>query len=151
VSVVPGRVTLFAVSAFITGVGGALWAHFLTAFSPSSFYLPQVVTVVVMAILGGLNSVSGAIVGAFVLSAINEVLRQLEGGFNLGITHVPAVPEMSQLVLGIGLVALLRWRPEGIFGNYELSFAPANNREGRHSPRPAADQRPTPEPHTHDG
>ena len=68
-----------------------------------------------MAILGGLNSVSGAVVGAFVLSAINEVLRRLEGGFNLGITHVPSVPEMSQLVLGVGLIALLRWRPEGIF------------------------------------
>jgi branched-chain amino acid transport system permease protein len=132
VTTVPGRVVLFAISAFLTGIGGALWAHFLTAFSPSSFYLSQVVTIVVMAILGGVNSVSGALVGALLLSVLDEILRRAEGGFSIGFAHVPAVPELSQLVLGVGLVLLLRWRPEGMLGGWEVRAdlsSPANSLE----------------------
>lgn len=128
IRVVPSRVYLFAISAFITGVGGALWAHFLTAFSPSSFFLDQVVVIVAMAILGGLESMSGAVVGAVALSVINEGLRRLEGGFSIGVVHVPALDDVTDLILGLGIIALLRWRPHGLLGDTEVTVdAPARD------------------------
>jgi branched-chain amino acid transport system permease protein len=117
----PPRLTMFVFSAFLTGVGGGLWAHLLTAFSPSSFFISQVVVIVAMAILGGLDGVTGAVVGAAAMSFIQEFLRNLEGGLHVGAVHLPAMLGIGDLILGVGLVALLRWRPGGIAGANELN------------------------------
>ena len=68
ISIVMSRVWLWTASAFITGVGGALLAYQLTAFSPNSFYLNQTIPIVVMVVLGGANSVIGAVTGAVLLT-----------------------------------------------------------------------------------
>ena len=54
------RLLPFVASAFITGIGGGLYGMLLTAFSPASFTIPLVVVVLTMAIIGGVNSVTGA-------------------------------------------------------------------------------------------
>ncbi len=56
----------FIASAFIAGVGGGLWAHFITSFSPYSFYLTETFVVLAMLVIGGPYSVSGAVVGTLV-------------------------------------------------------------------------------------
>lgn len=127
------RIIPFAFSAFVTGVGGALYAQDLTAFSPDSFFVPQIVGVLVMAIIGGLGSISGALVGASLISVLAELLRHLESGLSLGPLHVQAPTGISQAVLGVLLIATLRWRPEGILGPQELELDPRMLRRMRAS------------------
>lgn len=120
----PARLIPFAFSAFITGIGGALYAQDLTAFSPDSFFVPQIVGVLVMAIIGGLGSISGALVGASLISLLAELLRHVESGLVIGPMHVQAPTGISQAVLGVLLIATLRWHPEGILGAQELEIDP---------------------------
>ena len=127
----PARLIPFAFSAFVTGVGGALYAQDLTAFSPDSFFVPQIVGVLVMAIIGGLGSISGALVGASLISVLAELLRHVESGVAVGPIHVQAPVGISQALLGVLLIATLRWHPEGILGAQEVEIDPRIWRRSR--------------------
>lgn len=118
INLVAARLWPWVLSAFVMGVGGALMAFFLTAFSPKSFYTALVIPMMIMAVLGGLYSVVGAVAGAILLTVWEQLMRALESG-GLGF----AVPlGSSQLTLGIGLVFILYWRPGGLFGSNELAL-----------------------------
>jgi branched-chain amino acid transport system permease protein len=119
INVSTARLWPFVLSAVITGVGGGLWAFQVTAFTPNSFYIAQVIPFVAMMILGGFGSVSGALLGATVMSVWLELVRHVESGDFL---HIPAIQDLSQLTLGILLVLLLRWRPSGLAGSRELQL-----------------------------
>jgi len=127
----PARLIPFAFSAFVTGVGGALYAQDLTAFSPDSFFVPQIVGVLVMAIIGGLGSISGALVGASLISLLAELLRHVESGVAVGPMHAQAPVGISQAVLGVLLIATLRWHPDGILGAQEVEIDPRIWRRSR--------------------
>jgi branched-chain amino acid transport system permease protein len=124
----PARLWPFVVSAFITGVGGALYAIDLTAFSPDSFFVSQIVGVLVMAIIGGLGSISGALAGAAIISALAELLRRIEGGFSIGPLTVHSAVGISELAFGVALILMLRWRPAGVLGAQELEIDPRPSR-----------------------
>jgi branched-chain amino acid transport system permease protein len=114
------RVLPFVLSAFITGIGGALYALLLTAFSPEAFYVPQIIVILAMAIVGGINSISGGLIGALLITMLNEVMRRIENGSSLFGLHLTAPAGISAAVLGVALILTLRWRPEGLFGSSEL-------------------------------
>jgi branched-chain amino acid transport system permease protein len=132
------RLWPFAFSAFLTGIGGALYAHYLTSFDPTSFYVPQVVIILTMAIIGGLGSVSGALAGAMVISVIEELLRRAENGVNLGPIHFHPAPGIDQAALGVALILMLRWRPGGLLGALEVEVDPRPNRASGGNPGPGA-------------
>lgn len=133
------RLWPFAFSAFLTGIGGALYAHYLTSFDPTSFYVPQVVVILTMAIIGGLGSVSGAVVGATVISVLEELLRRAENGVNLGPIHFHPAPGIDQAALGVALIAMLRWRPGGLLGALELEFDPRSKGGTTHTAEPVSE------------
>lgn len=120
----PARLWPFVVSAFITGIGGALYAEDISAFSPDSFFVSQIVGVLVMSIIGGLNSISGALVGAALISVLAEVLRRFEAGFTIGPVDIHGAVGISQAVFGVALILVLRWRPAGLLGALELEVDP---------------------------
>ncbi len=121
---VSSRLWPFILSAFITGIGGALYAHYLTSFSPNGFYVAQIVGILAMAIIGGLNSISGALTGAVLISLLNEGLRRLEGGVTIGSLHIGPAVGISQAVLGVILILVLRWRSGGLLESLELEVDP---------------------------
>lgn len=120
----PARLWPFVLSAFITGVGGALYAEDISAFSPDSFFVAQIVGVLVMAIIGGLNSISGALIGSALISALAELLRRLEAGFTIGPIDVHGAVGISEAVFGLALILMLRLRPAGLLGALELEVDP---------------------------
>jgi branched-chain amino acid transport system permease protein len=127
----PARLWPFVVSAFITGVGGALYAQDLTAFSPDSFFVSQIVGVLVMAIIGGLSSISGSLIGAAIISVLAELLRRAEAGFSIGPIDVHSAVGISEAVFGIALILVLRWRPAGVLGAMELEIDPRLGRTSK--------------------
>jgi branched-chain amino acid transport system permease protein len=116
------RLIAFVISAFFMGIGGVLHAHFLGSIAVKSFWLGLTFISLAMLIIGGQRSLTGAVTGAVVISAITEVLRLMEGGIALGEAQL-AFPKGAQ-ELGIALVMLLvlMFRPSGITGGHELSF-----------------------------
>jgi branched-chain amino acid transport system permease protein len=131
------RLAPFVLSAFMTGVGGGLYGMLITAFSPASFTIALGVVVITMAIIGGINSISGALAGAAAVTVLNEAFRRVENGFNVADWHIQAPTGISSAVLGVALILMLRWRPEGLLSAYELQVGPRGSRSapGEDNPR----------------
>ena len=121
------RLVPFVLSAFITGLGGGLFAMLLTAFSPQSFLIAQVVVVLAMAIVGGIYSITGAMAGAALVTVLNELMRRVESGVDIAGVEIKAATGMSAAVLGIALILVLRWRPAGLFSAFELQLEGRRN------------------------
>ena len=112
----------FVISAFFTGVGGALYAMTVGTMSPDLIYLSTTLIVLSMVVIGGRNSLSGAVLGALIVSVLREVLDRAEGGDVLGLFSVTPRPGLSATVLAVVFILLLILRPSGIMGGRELTL-----------------------------
>jgi branched-chain amino acid transport system permease protein len=117
------KVLAFIVGAFLAGVAGGMFAHVNTYLNPQEFGFLRSVEIVVMVTLGGLGSISGAIITAIVLTCLPELLR----GFN----------EWRMIVYAMLLIGMMLLRPQGIMGGRELwDFLPWFRRRRREIPPP---------------
>ncbi|MGO4842847.1 branched-chain amino acid ABC transporter permease, partial [Rhizobiaceae sp. 2RAB30] len=89
----------FIVAAFFAGIGGALWGHFITSFSPKAFYLKETFLILSMLVIGGANTVTGAVVGTFIVTIAYEALRGLEGVLNEAKISTEPVIGLTEIVL----------------------------------------------------
>ena len=80
VNIVRERLIAFVVSAFVIGLAGSLYAHMLSVVTPSAFYLKMTFITLAMLVVGGWYSLTGAVAGVVVLSALIDLLRRLEKG-----------------------------------------------------------------------
>jgi len=110
------KMLAFAVSGFIGGVGGGLYAIWSTGFSAVGIEVWESVLLLCCLVLGGMGSIRGTVLGAVVLISLGEVLRQklpsfsAEQGF-----HMEQWPQQARfLFYGVILVLLMRFRPEGV-------------------------------------
>lgn len=122
INMVVMRWLAFVASAFIAGVGGALWAHFITSFSPYSFYLTETFVVLAMLVIGGPYSVSGAVVGTVIVTAAREFLRAIENQINVLQIFPQGFFGFTEVVLSIVLILILVFRPAGMLGSREISW-----------------------------
>jgi branched-chain amino acid transport system permease protein len=125
INMVVMRWLAFIASAFIAGVGGALWAHYITFFSPYSFYLTETFVVLAMLVIGGPYSVTGAVVGTLVVTTAREILRAIENYINILQIFPEGFFGFTEVVLAIVLILILVFRPTGIMGNREFRWPPA--------------------------
>jgi branched-chain amino acid transport system permease protein len=114
------RAIALVVSAFLSGAAGGLFALHFANISPANFYLSITFTMVAMLVVGGAESLSGAVVGVIVVTTLLELFRQVEGGFDVASLHVPARPGLADFGLALGLLAILILRPRGVTGGREL-------------------------------
>jgi branched-chain amino acid transport system permease protein len=114
------KVRSFVVSAFFAGVAGGLFAHFVPIINPGSFTFVKSMEIVVMVVLGGLGSTTGAIVAAVFLTLLPEALRSAFGSMGAGGSLAQKVDQIRMPVYGLLLVTLMLLRPQGLFGTREL-------------------------------
>ncbi|UCF94516.1 MAG: branched-chain amino acid ABC transporter permease [Desulfobacterales bacterium] len=115
----------FGLSAFFTAMGGILWVHLILNLYPRAFSIHLVFQVVTMIVIGGLGSISGAVIGAAIITGFTEVLAPIEEGFTLfGALVVPRMLGLTTLLLAGILLIILITRPQGIMGEGELSLKP---------------------------
>ena len=119
----------FVLSAFFTGVGGALFALFLGSVGPNVFYLDTTFLIITMLVVGGVDSLTGAVAGVLSVSVLAEILRRAEGGDLVGLADIPARPGTQRVILGSLLVVILLRRSSGIVGANEISWP--KRRRGR--------------------
>jgi branched-chain amino acid transport system permease protein len=113
------KLTSFVLGGAITGFAGGLYAHYLGSISPGQF-LPIVTFLVwVMVIIGGTASNFGVVAGAVLLIGFREFT-----GFLPSVPGYPLlVEELRWAFIGLALVLLMRFRPEGLFGDpNEITF-----------------------------
>jgi branched-chain amino acid transport system permease protein len=116
------KVEAFVVSSFFAGVAGALFAHSEGYIHTNSFSFLRSFEIVVFVVLGGLGSITGAILAAALLTAAPELLRGLG--------------EWRMILYSVLLIATMLLRPQGLFGQRE--FVPGWLRSRREAPRAAA-------------
>ncbi len=119
VSVVKSRYIAWVASAALAALSGSVWAQFNLAFDPSQFYYTQVFAVLSMLVIGGMATMSGAILGAAVVTVISQVLYNLEGGSFFGM-EVPRISGLQQMILAIITLLILIYRRNGILSWWEL-------------------------------
>ncbi|MCH8167508.1 MAG: branched-chain amino acid ABC transporter permease [Proteobacteria bacterium] len=110
----------FILSALFAGIGGALWGHFITSFSPRAFYLKETFVILGMLVIGGANTVTGAVIGAFIVTAAFETLRAVEGALNRAQIFTEQVVGLTEVALAIAMIAVLSLRPGGLFPTREI-------------------------------
>ena len=120
------RFIAWCVSGTMATLAGALYGHMLGAFSPASFYLPLVFAQVAMMIVGGMASVSGAVAGVLTVTLLQDTVRQAEGGFEIFGLTLPPVFGLTTVALGIAILLIIRFRPQGLVGRSELGPGPEN-------------------------
>lgn len=101
------KIQAFALGSFMAGVGGGLYAHFLSYINPSDFGFLKSVDILAMIVLGGLGSVPGAVIGSSVLASAPEFLRFMS--------------QYRMLVYGALLVFLMVFRPNGLLGGVNFT------------------------------
>ena len=105
------KVMAFTIGAAFAGVAGGLFAHVFYIITPLSFTFMQSFNYLIMVVLGGLGSITGAIAGAFVVTFISAILADW--------------PEYRMIIYALALILLMFYRPQGLFGYMELtSLAP---------------------------
>jgi branched-chain amino acid transport system permease protein len=120
IRVMEPRLLAFVVGAFFSAVAGALYAHFITSFSPTVFYFDLTFRVITMLVIGGMGSVSGSILGAAAITIVAEGLRRIE--------DTTLLYGMSQIILAVISIVIITFRREGLLGQREIAldrlFAP---------------------------
>jgi len=114
------RLQAWILSAVIVAVAGVLLGHFLGTFSPKKFYFVDTFALLAMLIIGGKESVSGAIFGTILITITSEALRQFETGIVLFGFQTPEIFGTTQIGIGLIILLVMYFRPDGLLGRFEL-------------------------------
>ena len=108
VSVFKYKMIGFAIASCIAGIGGALYAPFIGFVKPDVASFNRSIDYLIFVVLGGMGSVTGSVVAAFVLTYLQEFLRFLQ--------------DYRLLIYPLILIFVMLFRPQGLLGMKEISF-----------------------------
>ena len=113
------RTILFSLAAVVASLAGSLYAGYLGYIEPHSFSVHESIFIASMVIVGGPGSRGGAATGAALLVLLAEALRWF------GIPSTAAA-SLRQILYGSLLIAIMMWRPRGIFGSQNVETEPGS-------------------------
>jgi branched-chain amino acid transport system permease protein len=102
------KVIAFTIGAAFAGVAGGLFSHYFYIAHPASFTFMKSFDILTMVVLGGMGSITGSIVTAILLTYLSAELA--------------SYPEWRMVIYALLLIVLMIYRPQGLFGNKELSL-----------------------------
>ena len=100
------KVLAFTVGSFLGGLGGGLYAHYMSYIAPQDFAFMKSIEILNMVVLGGMGSIPGTILGTIILTIAPEMLR--------------IVADYRLLFYGALLVILMIFRPNGLLGDVRI-------------------------------
>src|ERR671922_274067 len=104
----------------------ALFAWWIGTISPTDFFLAPTFALIVMFIVGGKRTVAGAVVGAALVTLVQEQVRGYEdSSVHLGLFTIHRLTGLTQMVLVVMILIVMYLRPEGIVGREEPDEAVA--------------------------
>jgi branched-chain amino acid transport system permease protein len=105
------RGVALTVSAFLAGTAGGLYGQLLGSFNPDVFYLDLTFLTIAMLVVGGVKSLSGAVVGAITITVLTQLLRELESAIER--------PGVTEVGFALVAIVILLVRPSGLTGGRE--------------------------------
>ena len=101
------KVMAFAIGAFFAGVAGALYAHNFYIIQPQNFGFLRSIDILIYVVLGGLGSLSGAVVATILLTLVSTFLQNY--------------PETRMIIYSLVLIIVMLYRPKGLMGTMEIT------------------------------
>lgn len=102
------KVMAFTIGAAFAGIAGTLFSHYFYIAHPASFTFMKSFDILTIVVLGGLGSISGSITAAILLTFVSAALA--------------SYPEWRMIIYSLMLIVLMLYRPQGLFGNKEISL-----------------------------
>ena len=107
INVTKVKMTAFLLSVALTSYSGCLYAFYMSYVDPTGFGWKKSADCVIMVFFGGVNSLTGSTLGAFILSALPQALRSLQS--------------YRYVIYAILVLIILNFKPSGLLGEWELS------------------------------
>ncbi|MGI9167545.1 MAG: branched-chain amino acid ABC transporter permease [Pyrinomonadaceae bacterium] len=107
------KVLSFVISSALAGMAGVLFGHYTQFLSTNDFQFIRSFEIIIMIVLGGMGSLTGAVFGAIVITLLPELLRKLPGDFS----------QYRLVVYSALLIIIMLTRPQGILGTREFGLS----------------------------
>lgn len=102
------KVLAFTTGAFFAGIAGSLYSGYFYFIKPDLFGFLKSIDILVIVVLGGLGSLTGSVIAAFLLALLSTALQD--------------IPALRMIIYALALVLIMVFRPQGLLGNRELSL-----------------------------
>jgi branched-chain amino acid transport system permease protein len=110
------KLVSFGVTAALVGLAASLWTHYQVVLAPASHLnLAVMVDIIVASIIGGIGTVTGSALGMFILRAIEEALRNVEGFTVVSETLGIELVEFRRLITMFVALGFFYFYPRGIY------------------------------------
>ncbi len=119
ISLYKHKVLSFAIGAFFAGVGGGLLGSLIGAVDPLMFRFFLTFNILLIIVLGGMGSITGTVISAFVITIAQEVLRFLDEPM---FASIPALPGLRMVVFSALLMIVVLFFRHGLMGTREFSW-----------------------------
>lgn len=114
------RLIAWVLGGAVCGVAGSLYAYYVGTVNARAFFFHAAFLTLAMHILGGMRSVTGAVVGVALISITMELIRLVESGPVILGVQLPELLGLSGLMLGVIIVLVMCLRSDGLMGGMEL-------------------------------
>jgi branched-chain amino acid transport system permease protein len=111
------KVLVFAIGAAFAGLAGALYAHYFYIIKPVTFSFLKSFDILVMVVLGGLGSTTGAVIAAVSITILTAALQSF--------------PAVRMILYALILILVMIYRPQGLMGNREFGWKNLRIRGGK--------------------
>lgn len=113
----------FMIGAFFAGIAGGLYGSLLGTVDPKNFQFVLTYNFLLIIVLGGMGSISGSIISAFVVTAGQEWLRFLDAPLSIGGFAIPLFrPGFRMVIFSVLLMVIVLFYPNGLMGTKELNW-----------------------------
>lgn len=117
------KVLSFMISAFIAAIGGGLYASLLGSVDPKPFGVMMTYNILLIIVLGGMGSITGTVLSAFLVTGGLEWLRILDEPFAIGGVSIPFFrPGFRMVVFSILLMCVVLFYRKGLMGGKEFTW-----------------------------
>lgn len=116
------KVLSFVIGAFFAGIGGGLLGSLMGTIDPLMFRFSFTFNILLIIVLGGMGSMTGTVISAFIISSAGEFLRFLDQTINLGFVVIPGVSGLRMVVFSMLLMAVVLFFRNGLMGTNEFSW-----------------------------
>lgn len=107
INVLRTKMVALVTSAILAGIAGAMMANFIGFIAPKTFNMVKSTELTITVIFGGLGSISGSVLGTFILTSLPEIFR--------------AFSSWRLVFYGLAVIIIMVGRPKGLIGGMELT------------------------------
>ena len=103
------KVTVFVIAAIVSSIAGSLYVGYIGTVVPKDFTIMRSIDYLIIAVLGGLGSMTGTILAAIILGFLNMFLQNFS--------------DLRMIIYSLALILVMVFRPGGLLGTWELTFS----------------------------